>query len=135
MSNNGTAKRLSQPGGPEAPAEAPRRGRGRPRKPQQELSGPPTPKRPRGRPRGSKNKGPRATPKKTEPAGEKRPRGRPRKWEVTQQRNPLLPQCFMGSCCQSVSFTAAILQAGEGLGAACLHVVSAKVAHFLDTES
>uniref|UniRef100_A0A3B3R710 High mobility group AT-hook 2 n=1 Tax=Paramormyrops kingsleyae TaxID=1676925 RepID=A0A3B3R710_9TELE len=93
MSNNGTAKRPSQPGSPEAPTEAPRRGRGRPRKPQQELSGPPTPKRPRGRPRGSKNKGPRATPKKTEPAGEKRPRGRPRKWVSRLSSRLTTQQC------------------------------------------
>ncbi|KAG7472280.1 hypothetical protein MATL_G00107180 [Megalops atlanticus] len=80
MSNNGAAKGPSPPGEAEPPAVTPRRGRGRPRKPQQEPTGPPTPKRPRGRPRGSKNKGPRATTKKAEPVGEKRPRGRPRKW-------------------------------------------------------
>ncbi|KAI4897647.1 hypothetical protein NFI96_025733 [Prochilodus magdalenae] len=43
-----------QPG----PAEPPKRGPGRPRKPQQEPTGEPVPKRPRGRPKGSKNKGP-----------------------------------------------------------------------------
>ncbi|XP_035238926.1 high mobility group AT-hook 2b isoform X2 [Anguilla rostrata] len=80
MSSNGAGKAPSPPAEAEPPAETPRRGRGRPRKPQQEPTGPPTPKRPRGRPRGSKNKGPRAVTKKAEPVGEKRPRGRPRKW-------------------------------------------------------
>ncbi|KAI5619548.1 high mobility group protein HMGI-C [Silurus asotus] len=47
---------------PEVP-EAPRRPRGRPRKPQQEPVDPPAPKRPRGRPKGSKNKANRSTPK------------------------------------------------------------------------
>ncbi|XP_078465569.1 high mobility group protein HMGI-C isoform X1 [Lampetra planeri] len=67
-----------------------KRGRGRPRKPQ-EPSGPPLPKKPRGRPKGSKNKGPsRAGPKKVEPQGQKKPRGRPRKWpqQAEQQRGP-----------------------------------------------
>ncbi|XP_075926856.1 high mobility group protein HMGI-C isoform X3 [Petromyzon marinus] len=67
-----------------------KRGRGRPRKPQ-EPSGPPLPKKPRGRPKGSKNKGPsRAGLKKAEPQGQKKPRGRPRKWpqQAEQQRGP-----------------------------------------------
>ncbi|KAL7882651.1 hypothetical protein SRHO_G00003090 [Serrasalmus rhombeus] len=68
-----------QPG----PAEPPKRGPGRPRKPQQEPTGEPVPKRPRGRPKGSKNKGPsKAAQKKAETTGEKRPRGRPRKWKL-----------------------------------------------------
>ncbi|XP_055506769.1 high mobility group protein HMGI-C [Leucoraja erinacea] len=76
---------------PEQPAEPPqKRGRGRPKKQQQEPTGPPTPKRPRGRPKGSKNKGPsKAAQKKAEPTGEKRPRGRPRKWP--QQEVPKKP--------------------------------------------
>ncbi|XP_055069676.2 uncharacterized protein [Misgurnus anguillicaudatus] len=60
-------------------APAPKRSRGRPRKPPQESVEPPAPRRPRGRPKGSKNKGQRVT-VKVEPTGEKRPRGRPRKW-------------------------------------------------------
>ncbi|GAA6072216.1 high mobility group protein HMGI-C, partial [Tachysurus ichikawai] len=43
---------------PAPAAEPPKRGPGRPRKPQQEPTGEPVPKRPRGRPKGSKNKGP-----------------------------------------------------------------------------
>ncbi|TSM36127.1 High mobility group protein HMGI-C [Bagarius yarrelli] len=43
--------------------EIPRRGRGRPRKPQQVPVDPPAPKRPRGRPKGSKNKATCTTPK------------------------------------------------------------------------
>ncbi|KAK3518045.1 hypothetical protein QTP70_033202 [Hemibagrus guttatus] len=66
---------------PAPAAEPPKRGPGRPRKPQQEPTGEPVPKRPRGRPKGSKNKGPsKAAQKKAETTGEKRPRGRPRKW-------------------------------------------------------
>ncbi|XP_072125442.1 high mobility group protein HMGI-C [Mobula birostris] len=77
---------------PEQPAEPPqKRGRGRPKKQQQEPTGPPTPKRPRGRPKGSKNKGPsKAAQKKAEPSGEKRPRGRPRKWPQQEvQKKPV----------------------------------------------
>ncbi|XP_036806629.1 high mobility group protein HMGI-C isoform X1 [Oncorhynchus mykiss] len=82
MSNSGTKEPSPQPGVAQSPnSTPPRRGRGRPRKQQEEPTGPPTPKRPRGRPRGSKNKGPRATPKEVEPVGERRPRGRPRKWK------------------------------------------------------
>ncbi|XP_029539755.1 high mobility group protein HMGI-C-like isoform X2 [Oncorhynchus nerka] len=81
MSNSGTKEPSPQPGVAQSPnSTPPRRGRGRPRKQQEEPTGPPTPKRPRGRPRGSKNKGPHATPKEVEPVGERRPRGRPRKW-------------------------------------------------------
>ncbi|XP_059426429.1 high mobility group AT-hook 2b [Carassius carassius] len=64
---------------PEEEAPAPKRGRGRPRKPQQESVEASAPRRPRGRPRGSKNKGQRVT-AKVEPPRERRPRGRPRKW-------------------------------------------------------
>ncbi|XP_058635889.1 high mobility group AT-hook 2b isoform X2 [Onychostoma macrolepis] len=64
---------------PEEEAPAPKRGRGRPRKPQQEPVEASAPRRPRGRPRGSKNKGQRVT-AKVEPPRERRPRGRPRKW-------------------------------------------------------
>ncbi|XP_055724112.1 high mobility group protein HMGI-C-like isoform X2 [Salvelinus fontinalis] len=86
MSNSGTKEPSPQPGVAQSPASTPpRRGRGRPRKQQQEPTGPPTPKRPRGRPRGSKNKGPRATPKNVEPVGERRPRGRPRKWSPSEE--------------------------------------------------
>ncbi|XP_048405522.1 high mobility group protein HMGI-C isoform X1 [Stegostoma tigrinum] len=86
MSTGGEGPSQS-PTPPEQPAETPqKRGRGRPKKQQQEPTGPPTPKRPRGRPKGSKNKGPsKAAQKKAEPAGEKRPRGRPRKWELSRQ--------------------------------------------------
>ncbi|XP_043098476.1 high mobility group AT-hook 2b isoform X2 [Puntigrus tetrazona] len=80
----------------ESPAEeapAPKRGRGRPRKPQQEPVEASAPRRPRGRPRGSKNKDRRVT-AKVEPPRERRPRGRPRKWpqktvhqEEQQERN------------------------------------------------
>nr|XP_057946254.1 high mobility group AT-hook 2b [Doryrhamphus excisus]XP_057946333.1 high mobility group AT-hook 2b [Doryrhamphus excisus] len=84
MSTSSGAKESSppRPSGPQPPAAEPpqRRGRGRPRKQQQEPVGPPTPKRPRGRPKGSKNKGPKSALKKVEPAGQRRPRGRPRKW-------------------------------------------------------
>uniref|UniRef100_A0A8C5QIA7 High mobility group protein HMGI-C n=1 Tax=Leptobrachium leishanense TaxID=445787 RepID=A0A8C5QIA7_9ANUR len=63
-------------------SQSPKRGRGRPRKPQKEpAAGEPSPKRPRGRPKGSKNKSPsKSAQKKEEASGEKRPRGRPRKW-------------------------------------------------------
>lgn len=79
MSNSGTKEPSPQPSTAQSAPEPPRRGRGRPRKQQEEPVGPPTPKRPRGRPKGSKNKGPKTALKKVEP-GEKRPRGRPRKW-------------------------------------------------------
>ncbi|KAL1272345.1 hypothetical protein QQF64_028207 [Cirrhinus molitorella] len=63
----------------EEETQAPKRGRGRPRKQPQETVETSAPKRPRGRPRGSKNKGQRVT-TKVEPPRERRPRGRPRKW-------------------------------------------------------
>ncbi|XP_034022191.1 high mobility group protein HMGI-C-like [Thalassophryne amazonica] len=80
MSNSGTKTPSLQPSTAQSPPGPQRRGRGRPRKEQQEPVGPPAVKRPRGRPLGSKNKGPRTTQKKVEPVGEKRRRGRPRKW-------------------------------------------------------
>nr|XP_054586299.1 high mobility group AT-hook 2b isoform X1 [Nothobranchius furzeri] len=80
MSNSGTKEPSPQSSAAQSPEEPQRRGRGRPRKQQQEPVGPPTPKRPRGRPKGSKNKAPRTALKKVEPVGGRRPRGRPRKW-------------------------------------------------------
>uniref|UniRef100_A0A3Q2QY57 High mobility group AT-hook 2 n=1 Tax=Fundulus heteroclitus TaxID=8078 RepID=A0A3Q2QY57_FUNHE len=92
MSDSGTKEPSPQSSTAQLPEEPQRRGRGRPRKQQQEPVGPPTPKRPRGRPKGSKSKGPRTTLKKVEPVGQRRPRGRPRKWprkvgpEVTEEQ-------------------------------------------------
>ncbi|XP_023810616.1 high mobility group protein HMGI-C isoform X1 [Oryzias latipes] len=80
MSDTGTKEHSPEPSTAQSTEEPKRRGRGRPRKQQQEPVGPPTPKRPRGRPKGSKDKGPRTALKKVEPVGERRPRGRPRKW-------------------------------------------------------
>uniref|UniRef100_A0A8C5QHN0 High mobility group AT-hook 2 n=1 Tax=Leptobrachium leishanense TaxID=445787 RepID=A0A8C5QHN0_9ANUR len=70
-------------------SQSPKRGRGRPRKPQKEpAAGEPSPKRPRGRPKGSKNKSPsKSAQKKEEASGEKRPRGRPRKWPQQEKKS------------------------------------------------
>ncbi|XP_078532410.1 high mobility group protein HMGI-C [Lissotriton helveticus] len=91
MSTRGEGAGQPSTSGQEPPApseETPKRGRGRPRKLQQEPVGEPSPKRPRGRPRGSKNKGPSKAAQKKEATGEKRPRGRPRKWpqQVVQKK-------------------------------------------------
>ncbi|XP_028301656.1 high mobility group protein HMGI-C [Gouania willdenowi] len=82
MSDTGTKEPSPQPSAESATVPE-RRGRGRPRKQQQEPVEPLAPKRPRGRPKGSKNKGPKTPTKKVESTGEKRPRGRPRKWPQT----------------------------------------------------
>uniref|UniRef100_A0A8C4RJE6 High mobility group protein HMGI-C n=1 Tax=Erpetoichthys calabaricus TaxID=27687 RepID=A0A8C4RJE6_ERPCA len=60
MSTRGDTSGQSTASQPDQPAttQPQKRGRGRPRKQQQEISGEPAPKRPRGRPKGSKNKGP-----------------------------------------------------------------------------
>nr|XP_033781672.1 high mobility group protein HMGI-C-like isoform X2 [Geotrypetes seraphini] len=71
----------SAPQEPSTPAQPQKRGKGRPRKQQQqEPTGPPPEKRPRGRPKGSKMKDSKDV-LKVKPFAEKRPRGRPRKWE------------------------------------------------------
>nr|XP_033781671.1 high mobility group protein HMGI-C-like isoform X1 [Geotrypetes seraphini] len=70
----------SAPQEPSTPAQPQKRGKGRPRKQQQqEPTGPPPEKRPRGRPKGSKMKDSKDV-LKVKPFAEKRPRGRPRKW-------------------------------------------------------
>ncbi|CAH2277788.1 high mobility group HMGI-C [Pelobates cultripes] len=94
MSSREGARQSSSVEQPASPSQSPKRGRGRPRKPQKEpVAGEPSPKRPRGRPKGSKNKSPsKSAQKKEETSGEKRPRGRPRKWlnqEVHGGRRPI----------------------------------------------
>ncbi|KAE8615445.1 hypothetical protein XENTR_v10008524 [Xenopus tropicalis] len=59
MSSREGARQSSSAEQPASPSQSPKRGRGRPRKPQKEpTAGEPSPKRPRGRPKGSKNKSP-----------------------------------------------------------------------------
>ncbi|KAM9409402.1 uncharacterized protein KZ484_001623 [Pholidichthys leucotaenia] len=109
MSNSGTKEPSLQPSTAQSPPEPQRRGRGRPRKQQQEPVGPPVEKRPRGRPKGSKNKSPRTALKKLEPVAEKRPRGRPRKWprkeapEVAEEQQGYLEEAEEGPSSSQVA--------------------------------